>query len=503
MLDNIKLDNIKQSDLMEYYDAKEPPVRENRLGSCNSFGGTVEDILEKSKGGCLNAACRRFHQTQLCQSSLSLSWVDTVSDPVIIMHSPVGCGGMNMFMRELFFDGKEDQTRYVRTINTNLSETDVISGGEKKLREAILYAEETYHPENIFVMVTCVPTLTGDDVDAVIESVKDQVKANLMPVYCAGFKSKIPASAYDALYHGIIRTYLQDKEAEIQENLKKNNGRKVNLFNTSSTAHADQDELKRILELIGLEVRILPYDSPTRYLTDMVDASLNISICTTHDEYLFTYMEKVYGIPYIMKNIPIGIKNTAVWLREVAKFFHKEEEAEKVIAAEIAKLERAVEPLKKYLKGKTAFIHGGEPRSLATADTLEMFGMEVLGIETRHHDRFSNELLESRRSNKKMTYSVSIGQPFEKANLLNRMNPDVYIGHNGQCVQPAKQGVPVYPLFYKPNNYFGFTGVFEIARGLARMLRNRQFYDNLRDNLDLPYKAEWYEKEPFSYIKEK
>ena len=486
---------------MEYYDAKEPPVRENRLKSCNSFGGTVAEILEKAGGGCLNSVCRKFHQTQLCQSSLSLSWVDTVSDPVIIMHSPVGCGGMNMFMRELFFD-EPDQTRYVRTINTNLSEVDVISGSEDKLREAILYAENTFHPENIFVMMTCVPTLTGDDADAVIDSVKAQVKANIMPVYCAGFKSKIPASAYDALYHGIIGTYLREKSEEVTANLAKNNGKKVNLFNTSSTSHADQDELKRILELIGLEVRILPYDSPTQYLTDMVDASLNVSICTTHDEYLFTYMQEVYGIPYIMKNIPVGIKNTCIWLLEVAKFFNKEAEAQKVIEQEVSKLEKALVPYKKLLQGKTAFVHGGEPRSLATADTLELLGMKVLGIETRHHDHFSNELLETRRENKKMTYSVSIGQPFEKANLLERMQPDVYVGHNGQCVQPAKQGVPVYPLFYKPNNYFGFTGVFEIARGLARMQRNTQFYRNLRENLALPYQQSWYEKEPFSYIKQ-
>ncbi|BDZ78635.1 nitrogenase component 1 [Claveliimonas bilis] len=485
---------------MEYYDSKEPAVRENRLGSCNSYGGNVKDLLECAQGGCMNLACRRFHQTQLCQSSLSLSWVDTVSDPVVIMHSPVGCGGMNMFMRELFFD-EPDKLRYVRTINTNLSETDVISGGEDKLREAILYAEEKFHPENIFVMMTCVPTLTGDDADAVIDSVKSEVKANIMPVYCAGFKSKIPASAYDALYHGIIKTYLREKEEEVEANLRKNNGKKVNLFNTSSTSHADQDELKRLLELLGLEVRILPYDSPTKYLTEMVDASLNVSICTTHDEYLFQYMEEVYGIPYVMKNIPVGIGNTSLWLREVAKFFGKEKEAEKVIEQEVGKLERALAPYRKILSGKTAFIHGGEPRSLATADTLERLGVEVLGIETRHHDRFSNELLEKRKNNEKMTYSVAIGQPFEKANLLERMKPDIYVGHNGQCVQPAKQGIPVYPLFYKPNNYFGFTGVFEIARGLARMTRNIQFYKNLRENLRLPYQESWYEKEPFSYIK--
>lgn len=485
---------------MEYYDAKEPAVRENRLGSCNSYGGTVENLLKCAQGGCLNLAARKFHQTQLCQSSLSLSWVDSVSDPVVIMHSPIGCGGMNMFMRQLFFE-ESDKLRYVRTINTNLNETDIISGGEEKLREAVLYAEQTFHPENIFIMMTCIPTLIGDDAEAVIESVRSEVKANLMTVYCAGFKSKIPASAYDALYHGIIKTYLKNKQEEVEINLSKKNARKVNLFNISSASDADLDELKRLLELIGLEVRVLPYRSPTKVLTEMLDASLNVGTCATHDEYMFSYIEQMYGIPYVMKNIPVGIRNTSLWLMEVAKHFGKEKEAQEVIDQEVAKLKRALIPYKKLLQGKTAFVHGGEPRSLATADTLEMLGVEVLGIEARHHDRFSKELLETRKENTKMTYSVAIGQPFEKANLLERMKPDIYVGHNGQCVQPAKQGIPVQPLFYKPNNYLGYTGVFERARGLARMTRNTQFYKNLRENLRLPYKDSWYEKEPFSYIK--
>lgn len=481
---------------MEYYDAKEPVVRENRLGSCNSYGGNVKDLLECAQGGCMNLACRKFHQTQLCQSSLCLSWADSISDSVIIVHSPIGCGGMNMFKREQFFS-ESDQIRYIRTINTNLNETDIISGGEEKLREAILYAEEKFHPENIFLIMTCTPTLIGDDIEGVIISVKKNIKAHLMPIYCAGFKSKIPASAYDAIYHGLIKTYLKEKVEKnrlVKEQM-------VNLFTPSSASEADKNELKRLLKMLGLKVRVLPYCTSAKKLIDMTDAALNISICATHDEYLFSYLEKTYGIPYIIKNVPIGIKNTSLWIMEVAKYFHKEEEAQKIIDREMDKLNNALEPYKKVLKGKTAFIHGGEPRSLATADTLEFLGIDIVGIESRHHDSYSNELLEKRKEDTKMTYSVAIGQPFEKANLLERMKPGIYVGHNGQCVQPAKQGIPVQPLFYSPNNYMGFTGVFERARGLARMTRNTQFYKNLRNNLRLPYQESWYKKEPFSYIK--
>lgn len=485
---------------MEYINAKEPPVRENRLGSCNSYGGNARHLLGCAKRGCMNLICRKFHQTQLCQSSLCLSWADSVPDPVVIMHSPVGCGAMNMFKREIFF-GQPDRLRYVRTINTNLGESDIITGGEQSLREAILYAENEFHPKNIFILMTCVPTLTGDDVEAVIESVTDRIKADIMPVYCAGFKSKIPASAYDALYHGMIKVHLEGKKEKAIQNLRRKKENKVNLFIMSSASDADINELRRLLEAIELEVRVLPYNFSVERLAELTDASLNISACATHDGYMFQYLEETYGMPYVIKNIPIGIKNTSSWLLEAAKFFGKEKQAKDLIARETEKLKKSLGKYKNTLQGKTAFIHGGEPRSLATAEILEMLGMEVLGIEARHHDKFSDEMLEGRKDNTKMTYSVAIGQPFEKANLLEKMRPDIYIGHNGQCVQPAKQGIPVAPLFYKPDNYFGFTGLFERARGLSRMMKNVQFYKNLRENLSLPYKKSWYGKEPFSYIK--
>jgi nitrogenase molybdenum-iron protein alpha chain len=96
---------------------------------------------------------------------------------------------------------------------------------------------------------------------------------------------------------------------------------------------------------------------------------------------------------------------------------------------------------------------------------------------------------------------VATNQPFEQSNLLNRLKPDVLIAHTGGNNISAKHGLPILPLFGPSYNYLGYSGVYEVARRLNRVLRNYQFNKRLSQNTKLPFKKEWYEKEPFAYIK--
>jgi nitrogenase molybdenum-iron protein alpha chain len=57
-------------------------------------------------------------------------------------------------------------------------------------------------------------------------------------------------------------------------------------------------------------------------------------------------------------------------------------------------------------------------------------------------------------------------------------------------------------LFHQSQLFLGYTGIYEFARRLARILRNPSFNRNLKDNVHLPYFEEWYDKDAFSYIDE-
>ncbi len=496
---------------MEYIREKTPPIREDRLKACNAFGGSCCELGEKGKKGCLNGIKRTFAQTQGCQLNLSLAIISTIRDSVIIAHAPLGCGGSMLASAGIsknFQKLRDSNAKGLIWLNTNLDNNDVVGGGEQKLRDAVLYADREFRPSSIIVLNSCVPGIIGDDIDSILGELQNIVSARIVPIHCEGFKSKIMASAYDSVYHGILRNLVGEREevARVFEDelelLKENYriSRTVNILNVSSMSKQDEDELTRLVKALGLNVRILPcYAHPDDFL-DVRDAALNVSICATHDDYFVEHIKEIYGIPFVLKAIPIGVKNTNQWLLDIATFFGLEQKAQKLIEAETKELIDALKPFREELNGKKVFLGGGEIRILATAELLQSVGLEIVGFKGYHYDQFAEPLLEKVVNSENIVFNVATGQPFELANLLKKLKPDLYIGHSGTNGFTAKQGFPIFPLFGQSSVYMGYAGAYEIVRKIARVLKNPQFNLNLSENSSLPYNEEWYEQNPFSYI---
>ncbi|HBC91675.1 MAG TPA: nitrogenase [Pelotomaculum sp.] len=501
---------------MDFIKEKAPPIREDRLAACQAYGGSCCDLSRESKKGCLYGSKRTFSQSQGCQLSLSLAILNTIRNSVIIVHSPIGCGA-NLLAQAGISKGyqklRDPNAIGLRWINTNLDDLDVINGGEEKLKSAILYADKEFRPSAIIVMNSCVPALIGDDIDTLIDTVQKQVEAKIVPVHCEGFKTKIQATAYDAVYHGILRTLVgKEQEDEIPiipdelEEIKRKYeiSRTVNILNVSSMSRIDEEELVKLLRALELNVRILPCYAHPDDFADSYETALNVSICATHDDYFVEHMKSKYNIPFILRTIPIGISNTNKWLLDIAKFFGIEAQAQKLIDYEVKELNSALKPYREFLKGKTAFLGGGEIRILTTAELLHSLGLEILGLRGFHFDRYGegllDELLEEIPASEKAIINIGTGQPFEQANLLEKLQPDVFVGHPGGNGWANKQGIPVFPLFGQAYNYMGYVGVFEVARRLTRLLKNTSYSRNIVKHAQLPYRKDWYAQDPFIYI---
>ena len=502
---------------MSYLELKSAPKREDRLKACIAHGGSVCDLGGKGKKSCLvDDGERGFTQGSICLLLPALAMLNTLPDNVVLMHSAIGCGTCTHSQNANVRFGGNVRWGKVKDgtwLSTALNETDVISGGDAKLEQAIIEADKRYQPFSISVVSGCVPGIIGDDIDTVVKQVQPLVNAKLLPVHCEGFKTKIWATAYDAVYHSIGRTLLESTASERGAGERGDAGlapyqglerlpRTVNLMNVSSMGRIDELELTRLLTGLGLAVNVFPVFAHPEGMVTATQASLSISTCPTHDDYFLTYLEERFGVPYLLKHMPIGIENTGLWLRDVARHFGAAEQGEEIIRREEAELHAALAEFRPLFTGKTVFVSAGEFRALATARLLEELGFRVVGIRSFHHDAFAEGEYEKLAASAVEDYPIDIAnvQPFEEVNLLKRVKPDLFLGHANGNATAAKLGIPTHVIYNTGLAYIGYRGAYDLARRLARQLKNPSYNRRLAENLRLPYSDDWYQSPPFSYI---
>ncbi len=515
-MSEVKENIIQVNKFLHDYVAKEPKSREYSRNTTNAYGGDLENMLAGACNGCLKKCNRDFTQAIYCQNAVSTLMSMSIRGSVVIMHGPIGCGSQN--------HGLEGRTKLASIhrglepeeaiwLSSNMNEDDVVLGGERNLKAAILKAQEEFDPSCIFVLNSCAPGVIGDDIEGIIEEMRSKVKATIIPLHCPGFMAKVFTSAYDVVYHGVLQNFqftqddgefgldktlpdYEEKRAQLTE--KKN--KTVNLFVASSISAYDEKEIIRLLNKLGLHVQtFIEYRSPEE-LKNVTNAALNVCLCHVHDIYFVNYLKEQFGMPYITPSIPIGISATNKFITEIAEFFGLKKEAEELTKKETEKVLRAVEPIKERIEGKTALISGGYLRNGSTALLLNDIGVKVLGFRHFNYDEFGNELFkEVRETIGNVTNSVST-QASELVNLLQKIQPDLCLTHPGAGVWIAKTGTPTLTLFSENFSYFGYRGVFEVARRVDRTLKNRKYVENLKDNVELPFTNEWYEKDPYHYI---
>jgi nitrogenase molybdenum-iron protein alpha chain len=451
--------------------------------------------------------------------SLSLMMAATVENAVIITHGPIGCGST---MHALSVGSNKGKVRRGKAPNppvwltTNMNESDVISGGEGKLRDTIIHADREFRPEIIFVVSTCAPSIIGDDVEEVVRQANEQTTANVTAIHCPGFKSRVVASAYDAFYHSLLRHIrleplpyrdyqpVDPSDPDYEMKLRRFEYQKkmtVNLFNATSIGPDDEAELKRLLGALGLNVRIFAEYCGADELRMMSHAGLNLSMCNVHDDYILSYLEERYGTPYIIAGMPLGFSATRAWLMKVAEHFGVEERAEKLIEDEERGAREAIEPFLPQVKGKRVLVCGGVIRSGTEAVMLKELGLEVVAVRAYHYDNGADPVLENVARELPETPVAVSHQSFEFLNQIRRYKPDLVISHGGTHGFLARAGATSIQLFDVDKPFFGYSGVFSILKRIVFAFKNTSYQERLSKRVKFPYVDEWYEKDPFSYIK--
>jgi light-independent protochlorophyllide reductase B subunit len=247
-----------------------------------------------------------------------------IRDISIVIHSPQGCSATV----SAAFDVHEIDFTRRKVACTRLFETDIVMGASDKLKKLIKEADSKFKTRAIFVIGTCAADIIGEDIEGLCRNIQPQINAKLIPLMAGGFRG----SSYDGIELGLnaLFPFIKKQEDKIPNS--------VNLIapqaNLNPTWWADLKWVREILEKIGIKVQaVLPHDTSLEELDNAGLASANILL--SHDAgYKFGLkMQEVHEIPLILSDIPlpIGLTNTARWLRAVGQYFGVEEKVETII----------------------------------------------------------------------------------------------------------------------------------------------------------------------------
>ena len=95
-----------------------------------------------------------------------------------------------------------------------MQETDIVFGGEKKLKKAIKEAVEIFNPECIMISSTCPIGLIGDDIHAVAAESEKLYGIKVLAFSCEGYKGVSQSGGHHIANNGLMKYIIGTGDAE-------------------------------------------------------------------------------------------------------------------------------------------------------------------------------------------------------------------------------------------------------------------------------------------------
>lgn len=302
-----------------------------------------------------------------------------ITDAAHLVHGPIACEGNSWDSRNT---GSSGPTLYRTGFTTDLSELDIIHGGEKKLYRAIKEIVQRHRPPAVFVYVTCVTALTGDDVEAVCKAASERLATPVIPVVAPGFagsKNLGNKLAGHALLDHVIGTVEPATTSPFDINV-------LGEYNVAG-------ELWQVAPLFAkLGIRVLaPITGDARYhqVAGAHRARVNMVVCSQAMVSLARAMQDRWDIPYFEGSF-YGIGDTSSSLRTLARMLVARgaedgliARTEALIESEEARAWATLAPYRARLQGKRVLLYTGGVKSWSVVAALQEMGMVVIGTSVR------------------------------------------------------------------------------------------------------------------------
>jgi len=256
--------------------------------------------LRRSKKSCKSAT--PGSSTGGCALDGAYIVLSPIKDALNIVHAPINCLGNNYNQRTSIVTESEEY--YMYGITTAINENDLIFGAENKLMQGVIYAYNRFKPKGIFIYNTCVPALTGEDIEGISKTLSSRLKIPVMPVLSQGFSGN--KNLGNKIAGDVIFTYLIGRKEPGVDILPNYNINLIGEYNIKGELFL----IKKALQSIGINVlSTITGDSTIEEIMYSHKAGLNVVICSKALVYLARKMKEKYGIPYIEESF-FGMSST-------------------------------------------------------------------------------------------------------------------------------------------------------------------------------------------------
>jgi nitrogenase molybdenum-cofactor synthesis protein NifE len=394
-----------------------------------------------------------------------------IADVAHIVHGPIACAGSSWDSRGARTTGPD---LFKIGMTTDLTEQDVIMGrGEKRLFHAIKQAIDDYNPAAVFVYNTCVPALTGDDIEAVCKAARERWRTPVVPVDAAGFygtKNLGNRIAGETMIEYVVGTR-EPEPPPVDPNRPALRVHDINLIGEYNIA----GELWHVMPLfdeLGLRVLCaLSGDARYREVQTMHRAEVSMIVCSKAMINVARGLQEKYGIPWFEGSF-YGIADTSEALRGFARLLDDPDLAawtENLIQREEARIDAALAPWRQRLRGKRALLYTGGVKSWSIVSALQDLGIEVVATGTRKSTEEDKARIRALMGEDAIM--IEEGNPRRLLNLIRDHPADILVAGGRNRYTALKARLPFLDINQeREHGYAGYRGLFTLAREIARTL---------------------------------
>jgi nitrogenase molybdenum-cofactor synthesis protein NifE len=351
-----------------------------------------------------------------------------IADALHLIHGPIGCAAYTWDIRGALSSGP---MLHRMSFSTDLKESEVIHGGEKKLYQSLTELICQYRPKAAFVYSTCIVGLIGDDIEAVCKRVSHENKIPVIPVHSEGFRGtkKDGYQAACAALFSLVGRGDISKVPKLSINI-------LGEFNIAGETWI----IKKYFEEMGIHVTAsITGDGRVDDIAKAHGSSLNVVQCSGSMIHLARLMEEKYNIPFIRVSY-FGIEDMSRALYDVSDFFKDAETAERtreLVRREIQTVHPKLQEMRKDLEGKKAAIYtGGAFKAFSLVRSLRNLGMQTVIAGSQTGSKEDYQLLAELCD--EGTILVDDSNPLELAQFIANKGVDLFVG-----------GVKERPIAYK------------------------------------------------------